>query len=127
MKKFNCIYCSYETNDYSNYKKHIQTSKHISNEKINNLTEKSSNIIQKNNDSISTHTSTKNNKIKRECLYCKNILSSRQALWVHLKTCKSNNQNINLTNVVVAMENINKNLLIQNKIITELLDINDLK
>ena len=127
MKKFNCIYCSYETDDYSNYKKHIQTNKHILNEKNNNLIEQTSNIIQKNNDSISTNTSTKNNKIKRECLYCKNILSSRQALWVHLKTCKSNNKNTNLTDIVFALENMNKNLLIQNEIITELININNTK
>lgn len=106
MPKYECTDCSYITTDSSNYKKHLLTNKHLAIEenakkthsiKINTqfctfleqLTGKSTEHITRELCSLIPDVKMTKKQLERECPHCKNVFSSRQSLWVHLKTCKS--------------------------------------
>lgn len=112
MPKFECIICDYVTIDSSNYKKHLLTGKHLlketslKNEKkcgeCGACLEKNTKIlpldtcipiIQPANQPLAKK------QLERECPHCMNVFSSRQSLWVHLKTCRSKKLDLVVANV----------------------------
>ena len=85
VKKYECIKCDYNTDNKTNYKKHIDTIKHY---KLTNTYE----ILQK-------------VAIKYKCAKCCKEYSHKQSLFTHKKTCKLEEiQIINNTETLVKLE-----------------------
>jgi len=70
-----CNYCNYKCSKKSDYNKHILTSKHQNNVKLNNLEQKVAENLQ-----------------KFVCKNCSKIYKARNSLWYHEKVCKTNTE-----------------------------------
>jgi hypothetical protein len=72
-KFFECKYCYYKCSKQSDYNKHILTSKHQNNIKLNNFEQK-----------------VAENPQTFVCKICNKIYKARNSLWYHDKVCKTN-------------------------------------
>ena len=126
--KFYCEFCHYSTSKASNYKQHLESKKHISNE--NQLIfshefsqeysqHSQSDILNINNEIMVTQQigNTCELKISPEhiCKNCNNIFKSRSGLWRHSKKCDKQNilDKENENKIIEKYENnINKDELI---------------
>ena len=76
-KVFTCEICDYHTSESKDYKKHLSTRKHISNESARNRPEKSEDVRK-----------------KYICEHCEKIYCDYSGLWRHKKTCVSDSKNV---------------------------------
>lgn len=109
-EKYSCDICCYYTLKKYNYKKHLDSCKHINNINLCN------NKDNKNNNELSNLII----KQKHLCKFCNKEYSSRQSLHDHLKKCKEKNKEI--PNNQIAVDSI-KQILQNKEIMTELLHL----
>lgn len=87
---FNCLYCNYQTNLRSNFKKHLSTKKHLQNIKIEEIEEKNE---EKSIKSISTKKEIELNKTHSGtqflCQWCRREFSRKDNLRRHILVCKN--------------------------------------
>jgi hypothetical protein len=71
--KYCCIYCDFNTSKITDYKRHIDTKKHIGN-------------------TMATNGNENLEKILHTCENCNKIYNDRTGLWKHKKKCKTNEE-----------------------------------
>jgi len=90
---FSCSLCDYQTNDQSNYKKHLKTKKHQKNEEKNTKEEENS-TKKEEKTTIYLGYKTKNHP-EYICEWCRRYFKRSDNLQRHLRCCKINISNKN--------------------------------
>jgi hypothetical protein len=113
-EKYNCNICDLSTSKLRDFNKHLLTSKHQKNVKIDHL---------KQNETNETNLSPKVSKKNNACPICVSIFNSRSTLWRHLKICEKINpiqiQTCNNENDVSKLTELVMDVVKQNNELTK--------
>jgi len=92
-----CIYCDYKCSKKSDYCKHLNTLKHKSRTKLNNVEQN----IEKNIEKTPINLSQK----LLACKYCNKTYKARNSLWYHENKCQSSSEKTAFSNTNMSINN----------------------